>query len=250
MFTDYPLILMEHYQPLVLPALAGLIFYVIDRLRRRHEPVVEEDSGVIARAARVEGPHRMRSTEADLMVVWAVLPVVLYSLSSLRHLRYLFPLLPVYALLTGYLLSAHAKRLVLPLCCWVVPIVTIASTFVFWFAPSLLAGDNNQVFKQNMDVARERLEPGTVLPYNGEEYWPEANPFLYYWDVKLERPGDTTEEAVAKALAAPHRSMVCVREKLEEVDGMNLGHEAVVEGKGWAWLEFPERGEPERSEED
>ncbi len=214
MLTDYPLILIEHYQPLVLPALAGLIFFIVDRRRRG-------------------------STADDFLVVWAVLPVVLYSFSGLRHLRYLFPLLPVFAILTGYLLDTRVKKLIVPLCCYVVPILSIASATIYWVNPTLLADDSNQVFKQKIEVARAHLEPGTTLPYAGEDYWGEANPLLYYWDVKLERPGDTTREAVTKALASQHRSLICVRDRLNEVAETGVLHETVVEGKGWVWLRFP-----------
>ncbi len=222
MLTAYPLILMEHYQPLVLPALAGLIFFIMDRRRRG-------------------------STAADFLVVWAVLPVVLYSFSGLRHLRYLFPLLPVFAILTGYLLDTKVKKLIVPLCCYVVPIISIASAAIYWIDPTLLASDNNQVFKQEIEVARAHLEPGTTLPYIGGEYWPEANPLLYYWDVKLERPGDTTEEVVAKALASRHRSLICVRDRLNEVTETGVLNETVVEGKNWAWLRLPPTEAPAAS---
>ena len=168
-----------------------------------------------------------------------MLPVVLYSFSRLRHLRYLFPLLPVFAILTGYLLDTKVKKLIVPLCCYVVPIISIASAAIYWIDPTLLASDNNQVFKQNIEVARAHLEPGTTLPYIGGEYWPEANPLLYYWNVKLEKPGDTTEEALAKALASRHRSLICVRDRLNEVAETGVLHETVVEGKRWIWLRFP-----------
>ncbi|MFH1864779.1 MAG: glycosyltransferase family 39 protein [Candidatus Eisenbacteria bacterium] len=229
--TDYPLLLMEHYQPIVLPALVGLVFFVIDKLRRKPAEVRPLYRSLIA--------PRGRSSEADLIIVWAVLPVILYSFSGLRHMRYLFPLLPAFAILAGYLVASRAKKLVVPLCCYVVPILSIVSALIYWFSPGLLAGDNNQVFKQRIDVARAHLEPGTTLPYIGEEYWPEANPFLYYWDVKLEKPGDTAGEAVAKALASPHRSLVCVRGRLNEVAGTGAEYTTMVEGKGWAWLRFP-----------
>ena len=78
-----------------------------------------------------------------------------------------------------------------------------------------------------------------TLPYAGEEYWPEANPLLYYWDVKLEKPGDTTEEAVAKALSSEHRSLICIRGRLNDVAETGVEHETMVEGEGWAWLRFP-----------
>ncbi|MFH1689561.1 MAG: glycosyltransferase family 39 protein [Candidatus Eisenbacteria bacterium] len=220
MLTEYPAILMEHYQPIVLPAIAGLVFFIVDR-------------------------RRGKSTMADLLVVWAVLPVVLYSFSGLRHMRYLFPLLPAFAILTGYLLDTRVKKLVVPLCCFVVPILSIATTAIYWLSPGLLAGDNNQVFKQKIDVARAHLAPGTTLPYAGEKYWDEANPFLYYWDVKLEKPGDTTEEAVAKALASSHRSLVCIRGRLEEVAETGAEYKTMVEGKGWAWLRFARMEEPD-----
>ncbi len=231
MLTDYPLLLMEHYQPIVIPALAGLILFIVDKIRRKPEEVRPLYRAVIA--------PRGRSSEADLLIVWAVLPVVLYSFSGLRHMRYLFPLLPAFAILTGYLVATRAKKLVAPLCCYVVPVLSIVSTLVYWFVPGLLAGDNNQVFKQKIDVARTHLEPGTTLPYVGDEYWPEANPFLYYWDVKLEKPGDTAAEAVAKALASPHRSLVCVRDRTGEVVETGAAYETMAEGKGWAWLMFP-----------
>jgi hypothetical protein len=153
----------------------------------------------------------------------------------------------VFAILTGYLLDTKVKKLIVPLCCYVVPIISITSAAIYWIDPTLLASDNNQVFKQEIEVARAHLEPGMTLPYIGGEYWVEANPLLYYWDVKLERPGDTTEEVVAKALASRHRSLICVRDRLNEVAETGVLYETMVEGRGWAWLRFPLKEPPAES---
>src|SRR6185436_2109289 len=67
---EYPLLLVQHYQPLALIALPGAVLLV----------------------------RRFRANPADRMllvpVLWCAVPLVLFSLSAAHSARYLFPLLP------------------------------------------------------------------------------------------------------------------------------------------------------------
>jgi hypothetical protein len=222
--TGYPVILVEHFQPLVFPAIAGLVLFIVDRFRARTGSV-------------------------DLMVAWLVIPLIVYSIAEYRFPRYVFPLLPALAFFAGYIFERRLKRTFVAVTCYVAPILTVASALVFWVDPSVLGSDWNQSYKQNVEVARAHLEEGTTLPYLGEEYWPEANPLLWYWNVRLEGPGDSAAEAVEKALARPDRSLICESERLGEVQPLDTPHEVVIESKHWAWLRFVEP-EKRRSDED
>jgi len=217
--TGYPLILVEHFQPLVFPALAGLVLFLKDRFRAR-------------------------TGSMDFMIAWLLIPLIVYSVAEYRFPRYVFPLLPTLAFFAGYVFERRLRRTFIAVTCYVMPILTIASTLVFWVDPSLLGRDWNQSFKQNVEVARAHLEEGTTLPYVGDEYWPEANPLLWYWNVRLEKPGDSAAQAVEKALARPDRSLICVRERIDEIRALGVPHEIVVESKHWSWLRFAESEEP------
>src|SRR5262249_1980377 len=59
----YPLILLGSFQIVVLPAIAGVV-------------------------------HLWKKRKSLLLVIWCLLPVVLYSFSSARSSRYLFPIFP------------------------------------------------------------------------------------------------------------------------------------------------------------
>lgn len=220
--TAYPLILIERYQPVILAALAGMVLFA----RRR---ISGED------------------LRGDVPAIWVLLPLVLYSFSGARNPRYVFPLLPALAVFSGYLLSRKLPRMLSPLCCYVVPLVSVLAALLFWFAPTVLVRDSNQVYKQHIELARAQFPPGTDVPYLGGEYWPEANPLIYYWGVRLERSSDSPDDAVRAALARPHRSLICVRDRLVEIADLGVPSEVVVEGKGWAWLRFADMKEAEPS---
>ena len=74
----YPLILLKFFQPVILPGLLGLWL----ALRR---------------------PGRQRAG-SFVLGAWILLPVVLYSFSSFRTPRFIFPILPPLALCAGYAL--------------------------------------------------------------------------------------------------------------------------------------------------
>src|SRR5262249_3595950 len=81
---DYPLILLKFYQPIVLPGLVGL--WMI--LRR---------------------PGALRARGA-ILATWIVLPFLLYSVSSFRTPRFLFPIVPALALCAGHMLATIVPR--------------------------------------------------------------------------------------------------------------------------------------------
>jgi 4-amino-4-deoxy-L-arabinose transferase-like glycosyltransferase len=212
--TTYPRLLFEEFQPLVLPAVAGLAFSIRDRIRRR-------DAGI------------------DLMIAWLVIPLIAYSIADYRFPRYAIPLFPALAFFAGYIFRERLRRTFVGISYCAIPALTIASSIVLWVQPGLLEDDSNQAFKQNTAYVQRILGDDTTLPYVGEEYWPEANAALWYWDVSVEKPRETVSDAVDRALEAPHRSLLCVRADIGAVKAVGVPYETVLEGKNWFLLRFP-----------
>jgi 4-amino-4-deoxy-L-arabinose transferase-like glycosyltransferase len=215
---SYAVLLLERYQPVVLPALAGLVVYALDRRRR-----TVGDRGI-------------------LLAAWLVLPLALYSLSTWRSDKYLIPLLPAMALFAGYLLDTRARRFGAAFAAYVAPAVLAATGFVYWFAPELISGQGNMMYKEYAPTARAALLPGTVLPYAGEaggRYNDRVQTVMWYWDADLAEPTDPAA-AVTAALAAGHGALVCSRERLAALDSLGVSYATAVMGKwGLVWLARP-----------
>jgi len=205
---SYAVLLLERYQPIVLPALAGFVVYALDRRRK-----AVGDRG-------------------NLLAAWIVLPLALYSLSTWRSDKYLIPLLPAMALFAGPLLDTRARRFGAAFASYVAPVVLAASGLVYWLAPQLISGQGNMVYKEHAPTARAELLPGTVLPYAGEaggRYNDRAQTVMWYWDVGLAEP-TAPAAAVAAAIAAGHGALVCSRESLAALDSLGVRYETRVMG--------------------
>lgn len=186
--SSYPLVLLTSYQPAVLPALAG----AFSLWKRRRE------SG---------------SAEASvLLVVWIVVPLVAYSLSSARSPKYLFPVFPSLAL-------------------------CVAGAAVFWVRPSLLSRSGTAVFKEDRQV-RARVPEGEPIAYLATRYdWGLANPLLYYAERLLEPPRASAAEAVELARGRTSRLLMAECDRLAELG--ETGYSVVLEGGCWLLLELP-----------
>lgn len=206
---SYVTMLLEEYQPVVLVAFAGLVLFLWNRRRRE-------------------------SGRSDLLVWWVLIPLVLYSLSVRRSAKYLIPLVPAFSLFAGHLLQEKARPVARALSKWVAPVLVVAAGAVYWIAPTLLTGDGNAVYKEYAPTARAELPAGSVLPYVGaprDEYRNIEHVALWYWNVDVEQPSPP-REAVAAALAAEHRSLVCQRDRLAAIDSLGVAYELAVM-RGW-----------------
>ena len=213
---DYPLILLKFYQPIILPGLVGLWLV----LRR---------------------PGWLRSRGA-VLAAWIVLPLVLYSLSSFRTPRFIFPILPPLALCAGHALVAVTPRLAAFLASVLVPATAVIVALLFWWTPSLLTRDPNAPFKRNAATIQALAPAGESVPYLGSHYWASANPLLYYGERHLAPSSRSGSEAVEAARRHDGRLLLVTRKRLPEVADLDAPRHVVLEGRDWVLFRFTEAG--------
>jgi 4-amino-4-deoxy-L-arabinose transferase-like glycosyltransferase len=206
----YPLILLKFYQPIIVPALVGLWLV----LRR---------------------PGWLRSRGAAL-AAWIVLPLVLYSLSSFRTPRFIFPILPPLALCAGHALVTAAPRLAAFLASVLVPATAVVVGLLFWWMPSLLTRDPNAAFKGNAAMIQALAPAGESVPYLGNHYWESANPLLYYTERHLAASSRSGAEAIEAARRHGGRLLLVTRKRLPEVAAEGAPHQVVVDARDWVML--------------
>ena len=130
----YPLILLQHYQPIVIPGLLGCI--VLFRNRRR-----------------------WTAGEA-LLVARALLPILLYSLSAARSPRYLYPILPPLALRASLWLQRALPAVERRLAARVVPAVALAAAATFVVSPTALTRDPSRLLLCDRDLLADLAAAG------------------------------------------------------------------------------------------
>lgn len=215
---EYPRILLKFYQPIVLPGLLGVWLLV-----------------------RRPGPLRAGGA---VLAAWVVLPVLLYSLSSFRTPRFIFPILPALALCGGQALVALLPRLAAFLASWLVPAGALAVAAVFWYDPALLTRDLNAAFKRNAPTIRMLAPPRESVPYLGNHYWAAAAPLLYYAERHLAPSGRSAAEAVQAARRHGARLLLCTRRRLPEVTELGVPHRVLVDGPDWVLLGVDDAARP------
>ncbi len=209
----YPRILLTQYQPVILPAVVGA-FYL---WRRRREPGGEV---------------------AVLLVLWAFLPVALYSFSATRSTRYIYPILPALALCAADWLTRSLPRVTAALVRVVVPALAVGAAAVFWVQPSLLASAGTAVLKNDRQIAR-RVPPGERIAYLGdpERYWRIVNPLLYYQERMLAPSAASALQAVTQARQGSSRLLFVERRRLPELEGLAAAP-TLVDGGEWVALDL------------
>jgi len=212
----YPLILLKFYQPIILPGLVGLWLV----LRR---------------------PGWLRS-RSGVLAAWIVLPLVLYSLSSFRTPRFIFPILPPLALCAGHALVAVAPRLAALLASVLAPAAAVTVALLFWWTPSLLTRDPNAAFKRNAATIQALAPASESVPYLGNHYWVSANPLLYYAERHLAASSRSGVEAIEAARRHGGRLLLVTRKRLPEVAALDAPRAVVLEGRDWVLLRFSAPG--------
>jgi len=193
LLLGYPAALLGAYQPVILPAIVGGVWLW-------------------------KGTSQSGGGLARLLPIWMLLPVALYSLSSARSARYLFPIFPALALCASHWLTASLPRVAAGLRRWVAPAVAVAAAAVFWVRPSVLAAGGTSFFKEDT-VIHGRVPEGEPLTYLGSlgDYWGLANPILYYTDRRLEAPRSSAAEALAAAGGRRSGLVLVQRNRLHEL---------------------------------
>lgn len=210
----YPKILLQSFQPVVLPAIVG--------------------AGMILRDSRV------RRTPAVLAALWAFAPVVAYSASSAHSARYVFPVFPALALCAAAALIRFTPRLAV-VAPTVATSVALLGAVIFWTSPSLLSRPGTSPFKDNARVLSSAIPPDERVPYIGSRFWSHANPLLYYASRHLEPADSSLVEALAMVQARPSRLVLVDRERLRDVLARAPGAEGVVEAPTWTLLRLQSR---------
>jgi 4-amino-4-deoxy-L-arabinose transferase-like glycosyltransferase len=208
----YPLILLRSYQPVVILGFLGV--FLVLRRRGLRDPAV-------------------------LLAAWVLLPVALYSLSSFRTPRFLFPILPALALCAGYGLAETFPRAAARIAWPVAPVMALVVASVIWITPSLLGLDPNAAFKRDAARLRAEIPSHESVPYLGKSYWSSANPLLYYAERILEPSSVSAAEAVQLARSRGARLLLCDRSRLAEVDRLGIPFAVTLEDPRWVLIRVP-----------
>ncbi|MCH7824914.1 MAG: glycosyltransferase family 39 protein [Acidobacteria bacterium] len=216
LIAGYPLILLRDFQPLVLPGLVGA-FVMAGAGRRKARP------------------------EQLLLVIWVLLPIVLYSFSGARSSRYIFPILPAMALCGGAWLREVVPRFTEILTARLAPAVAVACAVVFMVSPGLLTRDLNRGFKENAVALQDLIPADEPLSYLGDQYWEFANPLLYYAERLLATPAATPQAALDDASRRRVRLVLWDRDRLAELEAVAPLARRVLEGPRWVLVQTPQR---------
>lgn len=214
-FTRYPVYLLERFQPVILPALAGIVMGW-RRLR------VAADPGVL------------------LLLLWITVPLVLFTFSGTQERRYLFPLYPPLALLGAFALETWSPRIGQVVRRYVAPVLLIVAAAWLWIAPPRFLNQADRAIAAHRDLLRSRIPRDEPLTYLGpeREYWPVANPMLYYAERLLEPPASTPEEGIIRAATRSSHLLLCDRAQMPAVAALAPGARTVVEGEKWVVLDL------------
>jgi 4-amino-4-deoxy-L-arabinose transferase-like glycosyltransferase len=149
--------------------------------------------------ATFRGWAERRSQPAALLVVWGWLPLVAMLLSSAQSARYVFPLVPAFALLGGGWLAERWPRAAGLFATRLVPAVFVLGALVFWWRPQWLTRDANAGYRTISPVLRTAGRAGVEAVFWGGDYWRVANPLMWYTGVRLTTSAETAKQAITRA---------------------------------------------------
>jgi 4-amino-4-deoxy-L-arabinose transferase-like glycosyltransferase len=212
--AGYPFMALRDFEPAFLPAVPGII-----------------------RAVR-------RSTKAPedgrlLVLLWALIPFVLYGASGTQSPRYLFPIFPPLALLGAWWFEDVLPRFARVLRVYAAPALALIAALLFWVAPRTLSADANRAFRESQQEIRARVAPGESIAFLGARFWTYANPLMFYAERLLEPPAVTPAQALARARAHPARLLLCGAGRLADVRVIEPGVQVVVQSGDWALISVP-----------
>ena len=212
----YPWQLMDSYQPVIIPAVLGAI--VLGRNRD-----ARGDTGLA-------------------LVIWAFVPIVALNILHARTPRYIFPVFPALALLSGFWLERVAPAVAVVFRRWAAPALLVAAAVILWTAPSVLAPllqsavDQNRDIKASRDALKELIPANQPVAFLGAQYWAKASPLLYYAERLLEVPAASAAEAIERVRREPSRMLLCDRTKLGEIDSRVTPYRILFEARQWVLL--------------
>jgi len=170
MIFGYPGILLTVFQPVILPAIPGFIKMI-----------------------------RQRSSAFLIVLTWIALPLILYSFSSARSSRYIFPILPALALCGGYWIESQFSRVASILVRFITPAILLGASIIMVIHPELILKNENKLLKANNSVVRNSVPELEPLPYVGNRYWSVANPLMFYAERQLQPESKSIDDAIHSA---------------------------------------------------
>jgi len=201
--AGYPAILLTQHLPAFLVALPATVYHVRAWRERRQHP-------------------------AGLLLVWAWLPLVAYALSAAQSARYVFPLMPAFALLGAEWLSTHWPRGTRIVATRVVPALFVVGALVFWVRPEWLTRDVNRPYREAAGAIAARAPRGTEVGFWGHDYWRFANPLLWYTGLRLGPSAESGEVAVERALAG-NGLLLCERSRNSVPPALPRGRRTLID---------------------
>jgi hypothetical protein len=163
--------------------------------------------------------------------------VALYSLSSARSARYLFPIFPALALCGGSLLATYFPGAGLAVRRVLAPLGLLGAAVILWARPTFLVGQATAIFK-NDTVIRARLPQGDSLPYYGKHYWLYANPLLYYTERYLRPAVETPREAIILALWSNSKLLLVDRDRLIDIPWNGVRYKILEDQDDWVLVKL------------
>jgi 4-amino-4-deoxy-L-arabinose transferase-like glycosyltransferase len=211
----YPVHLLERFQPVILPALGGLWL----AWRGRTDP------------------------GALLLALWVVVPLVVLQISGTQERRYLVPLFPPLALLAAWAIDAMSARLAAALRRVVAPALLALAALGLWIAPPRFVNQADPAITAHRALLQSRIPAAEPLTYLGpaREYWPVANPLLYYAERTLEPSAPTPEEALIRSTTRWSHLLLCDRESLPRVTAIAPEARPTFQGARWVVLDVTPR---------
>ncbi|MEO5618373.1 MAG: glycosyltransferase family 39 protein [Candidatus Eisenbacteria bacterium] len=157
-----------------------------------------------------------REESGALLIVWAWLPLATLLLSSAQSARYVFPLMPAFALLGGGWLASRWPGATRLFATRLMPVLLVLGAIVFWVRPQWLTRDANRPYRDGAAALEQRTTRNAEVIYLGNDYWRVANPLLWYTGLRLGATAASAEEALGRARAGSGLLM-CERARLPEL---------------------------------
>jgi 4-amino-4-deoxy-L-arabinose transferase-like glycosyltransferase len=219
----YPVFLLERFQPLILPAVAGMVM------------MARRGSGSPLRGAGGErDPGRL------VLLAWIVVPLVALSIPGTQARRWLFPLFPPLALCAGWAIESLAPRASWWIRRVVAPVALGAAAVWFWVSPPPFLYPSDRAIVDQRALLQSRVPIAEPLTYLGPElsYWPLANPLLYYDERVLEPPAPSADEALMRARSRRSQLLLCDLRFLPALATRAPGATRVIAGRDWVVLDL------------
>ncbi len=205
MIFGYPAILLTVFQPVILPAIPGFIKMI-----------------------------RKRNSTFVILLTWIAVPLILYSFSTARSSRYIFPILPALAVCGGYWIETQFPRVASFLVRFITPVILVGAMIIMIVSPELILKDENKLLKAQNSIVRNAVPELEPLPYVGNRYWSIANPLMYYAERQLQPAAKSIDDAIVSANSGS-KLLVADADRVSEIE-RSAPYEIIFSVQDWKLL--------------